>query len=333
MIFKYLFPFLAVLGMGFAIVTAVNGSKTIPPAQPAVDPTVMLFESSVAGAGIVEANTENITIGTQVAGVVSNVYVSVGSKVKAGAPLFKIDDRDLSAQLLVKKAALKVAESGINVAKATLADLKRQLALAESISDKRAISVEDLDKRRYAVRVAMAKMVQARAEIALSRSQVMEVETNLQRLTVCAPCDGMALQVKIHVGEFAQAGALQTPLILFGNVEPLCVRVDIDEDDAWRVRPEAPAAAFLRGNREIKVPLRFRHFEPYVIPKKSLTGSSVERVDTRVLQVVYTIERTDLPIFIGQQMDMFIESVERPSTSYTSASTKEKPSEASGVKQ
>ena len=214
MIFKYLLPFLAVLGMGFAIVTVVNGSKTIPPAQPVVDPTVMLFESSVAGAGIVEANTENIAIGTLVAGVVSNVYVSMGSKVKAGDPLFKIDDRDLSAQLLVKKAALKVAGSGVNVAKATLSDLKRQLALAESISDKRAISVEDLDKRRYAVRVAMAKMVQARAEIVSSRSQVMETETSLQRLTVCAPCDGMALQVKIHVGEFAQAGVLQTPLIL-----------------------------------------------------------------------------------------------------------------------
>lgn len=331
MIFKYLLPFLAVLGIGFAIVTVVSGSKTIPPAQPVVDPTVMLFESSVAGAGIVEANTENIAIGTLVAGVVSNVYVSVGSKVKAGDPLFKIDDRDLSAQLLVKKAALKVAESGVNVAKATLADLKRQLALAESISDKRAISVEDLDKRRYAVRVAMAKMVQARAEIVSSRSQVMETETSLQRLTVCAPCDGMALQVKIHVGEFAQAGVLQTPLILFGNVEPLCVRVDIDEDDAWRVRPEAPATAFLRGNREIKVPLKFRHFEPYVIPKKSLTGSSVERVDTRVLQVVYTIEHADMPIFIGQQMDVFIESVERPSASYTSSG--EKQSEAAGVKQ
>ena len=333
MIFKYLLPFLSVLGMGFAIVTVVNGSKTIPSAQPVVDPTVPLFESSVAGAGIIEANTENIAIGTLVAGVVSNVYISVGSKVKAGDPLFKIDDRDLSAQLLVKKAALKVAESAVNVAKATLADLKRQLALAESISDKRAISVEDLDKRRYAVRIAMAKLAQARAEIISSRSQVLEVETNLQRLTVCAPCDGVALQVKIHVGEFAQAGALQTPLILFGNVEPLCGRVDIDEDDAWRVRPEAPAAAFLRGNRKIKVPLRFRHFEPYVIPKKSLTGSSVERVDTRVLQAVYTIERADLPVFIGQQMDVFIESVARPPAAYSSASTKERQPEASGVKQ
>ena len=104
-----------------------------------------------------------------------------------------------------------MAESGINVAKATLADLKRQLALAESISDKRAISVEDLDKRRYAVRVAMAKMVQARAEIVSSRSQVMEVETNLQRLTVCAPCDGMALQVKIHVGNLPRRAPCRRP--------------------------------------------------------------------------------------------------------------------------
>lgn len=331
MIFKYLLPVLAVFGMGFTILTVVNGSKTIPSALPVVDPTVALFDSSVAGAGIVEANTENIAIGTLVAGVVSDVYVSVGSKVKARGLLFKIDDRDLTAQLMVRKAALKVAESSVNVAKATLADLKRQLALAESISDKRAISVEDLDKRRYAVRVAMAKLAQARAEIVSSRSQVMETETNLQRLTVCAPCDGVALQVKIHVGEFAQASATQTPLILFGNVEPLCVRVDIDEDDAWRVRPEAPATAFLRGNREIKTPLKFRHFEPYVTPKKSLTGSSVERVDTRVLQAVYSIERADLPIYIGQQMDVFIESVERPSASYTTS--KEKQAEATGVRQ
>ena len=38
---------------------------------------------------------------------------------------------------------------------------------------------------------------------------------------------------------------LATPLLLLGNVEPLHVRVDVDENDAWRVRPEAPAVAFV----------------------------------------------------------------------------------------
>jgi HlyD family secretion protein len=45
-----------------------------------------------------------------------------------------------------------------------------------------------------------------------------------------------------------------------------------------------------------------------VIPKKSLTGDSTERVDTRVLQVLYTFDPGDKPIYLGQQMDVFIET-------------------------
>src|SRR3972149_3030694 len=90
MITKYLLPVLAVFGLGFAILTVINGSKTIPPAQPFVDPAAPPFKSSVAGTGIVEANTENIAIGTLVPGVVSEIFVSVGSEVKAGDSLVRL---------------------------------------------------------------------------------------------------------------------------------------------------------------------------------------------------------------------------------------------------
>ena len=308
MITKYLLPVLAVLGLGFAVLTVVNSSKTIPAAQPFVDPAAPPFKSSVAGTGIVEANTENIAIGTLVPGVISKIYAPVGSKVKAGDPLFKLDDRDLIAQLTIRQAALHVANTNVKVAKASLSDVKNQLALAESITDKRAISVEELDRRRYAVQIAKAKLAQAKADVISAKAQIKETETNLDRIIVRAPVDGEVLQLKIHPGEFAPAGVTQTPLILFGNVKPLNVRVDVDENDAWRVRADAPAVAFLRGNREIKTNLKFVRFEPYIVPKKSLTGDSIERVDTRVLQVIYNIAQTDLPIFAGQQMDVYIES-------------------------
>ena len=68
--------------------------------------------------------------------------------------------------------------------------------------------------------------------------------------------------------------------------------------------------AFLRGNREIQTPLKFVRFEPFIVPKKSLTGDSVERVDTRVLQVIYSIERKDLQVFAGQQMDIYIDAAD-----------------------
>ncbi len=63
-----------------------------------------------------------------------------------------------------------------------------------------------------------------------------------------------------------------------------------------------------RGNGSLKIPLEFVRFEPYVIPKKSLTGDSTERVDTRVLQVIYRVKDQNAPLHVGQQMDVYIEA-------------------------
>jgi HlyD family secretion protein len=297
MIRKFVLPALAVVGLGVAIFTVVTGSKATVPAPAVADPARPPYHAFVAGSGIVEASTENIAIGTELPGVVSKIYVQIGSRVKAGDPLFTIDDRAQRAVLATRQASVQVAE-------AQLADSKNQLALAESITDKRAMSVEERDKRRFATQKSEAQLAQARAEFK-------SIETDLERLTVRAPVDGQILQLKVHLGEFAPTGVLATPLILLGNVDRLCVRVDVDENDAWRVRNGAPATGNLRGNKDIKTQLEFVRFEPYVVPKKSLTGDSSERVDTRVLQVIYGFERGELPIYVGQQMDVFIDAAEQ----------------------
>ena len=63
-----------------------------------------------------------------------------------------------------------------------------------------------------------------------------------------------------------------------------------------------------RGNGSLRIPLDFVRFEPYVIPKKSLTGDSTERVDTRVLQVIYRVKDQNDSLYVGQQMDVYIEA-------------------------
>jgi hypothetical protein len=86
------------------------------------------------------------------------------------------------------------------------------------------------------------------------------------------------------------------------------VRVDIDEYDIPRFQPEAPAQATLKGQPDASFPLRFMRIEPYVVPKKSLTGDNTERVDTRVLQVIYAIDAGNRRLFVGQQLDVFIDA-------------------------
>ena len=86
------------------------------------------------------------------------------------------------------------------------------------------------------------------------------------------------------------------------------MRADVDESDAWRVQPGSGAVAHLRGNSQITFALEFVRFEPYVIPKKSLTGDAAERVDTRVLQVIYRFRDPKDAVYDGQQMDVYIEN-------------------------
>jgi multidrug efflux pump subunit AcrA (membrane-fusion protein) len=343
---KKTLPLVALLALLFAVgaVIAMKPERAAEP--PPFPPPTADFTSAVGAVGLVEASTENITISTAVPGLVTAVYVQAGDHVRAGQKLFSLDDRDWQAELRVRQDEARVArnqlerlermprreeippaEAHVHEAEAILADALVQLKLIESVTDRRAIRDEDLQRRREAVKAAEARREQARtelallkagawkedlqvaaAQLALAEARVKRVETEIERLTMRAPIDGVVLQSNVRLGQYAQVGPLATPLMILGGIRPLHLRVDVDEHDSWRVRPGARAVASPRGNGSLKIPLEFVRFEPYVIPKKSLTGDSTERVDTRVLQVIYRVVENDTPVHVGQQMDVFIEA-------------------------
>jgi len=346
MITRILLPLLALAGLVFAIALTAQGARPLPVAVPLAEPAQADFAAWVAGAGLIEARSENIALGTPVSGLVTAVRAHVGDHVRAGDVLFALDDRSLQAQLGVRRAELSAAraalelleqrprpedlppaEARVSAARAVAADARRQLEMAQAVSDARAVSAELLTSRVHAAEHAEAdlaaaeaelarlragawapELARAQADVAIAEARVAEVETELSRLSVTAPLDGEVLQSNVRPGEFAVAGPSDPPLMLLGDVSRLHVRVNVDENDAWRVRPGARAQAFARGNRQLGVPLDFVRAEPYVVPKVSLTGEASERVDTRVLQVLYAFDRGDLPLYVGQQMDVFIEA-------------------------
>jgi HlyD family secretion protein len=305
---RLIFPSLGIVAALWAAYSVVRTQPSRAQTDPPLPPAVSEFADTVAAVGLVEASTENIVIGTPLAGVVARVFVTAGQSVKQSEPLFELDVRELRASLGVRQHAVDVARASAGVAEARIADLERQLAFVERLVDQRAVSAEEVARRRSAVETAWAELEQARTEIAAAESQVNAVKVDLDRSVVRAPLAAEVLQVRVRVGEFAPAAATATPLILLGRSKPLHVRVDVDEHEAWRVRHGSPAVGHVRGNPDLKSPLRFVRFEPFVVPKRSLTGDTTERVDTRVLQVIYRVDRNDVPLFVGQQLDVFIEA-------------------------
>lgn len=283
---------LAALGILFCLVLIKRIAMTQAPPPPPEAPAVNPYARAIAASGIVEALEENVLLGAPAAGLVTKIYVIVEDKVKKGDPLFKLDTRELEADLLVQRA-------DIDVEKASVERLKDQLARLESVKDPRAISVDEVKTRRNDVTVAESQLTR-------SIEQVKKTEALIERLTVRAPRDGVIIQIDLREGEYVQPN--QTGIVL-GNLDKMEVRLDIDEQNASRFDPTQPAYAYPKNNTDLKIPLKFDHIEPYVIPKKSLTGATDERVDTRVLQVIYTFEEPkDFNIYVGQQVDAFIQA-------------------------
>jgi len=345
MFIKYVIPVVSLCLLVFAVSFVTSSQKELPAAKPVVEPARSPFPATVAAAGMVEPEFEDISIGSPVPGIVQEVFVKVDDEVQKGTPLFRLDDRQLKSELLARQAALRASQAEVlrldkqprkeqipvtaaqvREAEANLDDQRDQFARIEELYKKRVASEQEYTTRRQALRMAESQLAKTKAEMELlvagawqydkevaqsaveeAKAQIQMVETELDRLMVRALADGTVLQVKIRPGEYVGTPPSQ-PLIILGSVKQLHVRADIDENDIPRFVPGNPAKASVRGNPQMSFPLRFVRTEPYVVPKRSLTGQNTERVDTRVLQVIYAIDHGDEPLYVGQQLEIYVDA-------------------------
>lgn len=339
---KYLLPLFGAAMLVFAIYHAVRANQTPRHAEPLTEPARSPFRTAIAGTGLVEPQTENIAIGSHHSGVVDQVMVKVGDPVRKGVtPLFRLDDRMHRAELSTRQANLKAAQAQLErlrsmprpeeipPAEARLREAQANLADQEDHYNRTAklgsdaISGVELVKRKQTMEMAREQVRRAEADLSLlkagawdadllvaeaavaqAQALLQQTKTELERLEVRASVDGEVLQVNVRPGEFVGTQSGQA-LLVIGSVAKH-IRVDIDENDLARFRPGLMATARRRGDSTVAIPLTFVRVEPYVVPKRSLAGGTKERVDTRVLQVIYAVNSSDSPLFVGQQVDVFL---------------------------
>lgn len=304
-IFFWILLIVAVVGAVSAIRLVLDSRKPTTAAVIVAEPPRAPFPKSIGARGLVESVDENVRIAPAVAAVVMEVPVTVGQAVKKGDLLIQQDSREAEAMVAAQSSEISALRALVEEAEIALADKRDRLDRIEKM--KTAASEDERQRTQFAARAAEAQLASTKAKIATSEAQLARMKVQLELLAVRALRDGVVLQVNIRPGEFASP-ASRDPALLIGKNE-LQIRADIDEDNASRFRREMPARAYIKGRRDIEIALRFSRIEPYIVPKKSLTGESGERVDTRVLQVIYQFDRPKgAEIFVGQQMDVFIDA-------------------------
>jgi len=326
---RLILPAIAVAGALFSAWHVVGQAGTParidPPAAPPQNP----FIAAVAGLGEVEPSSELVAVATELSGVVSAVLVRAGQAVAAGDRLFTLDDRSYQALLAQAEAELAQARASLQEARANRAAALAERERAGADAARFATLVRQdfaASRQRYETALADARKAEAQVSLADARIAAAEAQAgralaataraqvDLDRTVIRAPIAGQVLRVNIRAGEFAQAGPLEQPLVAMGVVEPLHVRLAVDEADAWRLAGDASARAFLRGDGSRSAPVTFVRIEPQARAKRFLSNAPGERTDTRVIEVLYRLEPGALPVQVGQMLDVFVAAAPRGAT-------------------
>lgn len=308
-LFRRVSFYLAVLGIAgmVAFVLRLQAASSEPILAPPHAPPSKPFARAIGASGLVESRRENTLLGVPVAGLVKTVRVAVWDRVEKGAPLLELDDRELLAALITQRAQVTVAEAQVLTARAGVQRVQDSLARMERLREGNVASAESLETVANEKKVVEAQLVAAEAQREATRAVVGQSEAVLARLVVRAPISGTILQVNVRAGEFVSNTSATAPIVL-GDIDEVQVRADVDEQLAPRVKTGAKAVGYLKGDTARPIEMEFVRIEPFVVPKRSLTGASVERVDTRVLQVIYRFPNSNArSVYVGQQLDLFIE--------------------------
>jgi hypothetical protein len=302
---KRLTFYLALAGIIAVTLLVFRLRQSGPVPQPLVPPPQSPYADSIGGRGLVESVNENVRIAPATSALIRDVTVKVGSRVSQGDILFSMDDREARSAVQVAQAQVAVLEAQVVTSQTILADRRDQLDRTTRLRQKNVSSEDEAKRNLFAWQVADHQLQSTIADLDLARARLADALVRLEQLTIRAPRDGTVLQVNIRPGEYVMVNAAE-PSILLGDISQLQLRVDVDESDAPSIREGCAGIAFLKGTRDKSVPLEFVRIDPYILPKKSLSGESTERVDTRVLQVIFRFKNPDFPVYVGQQMDVFI---------------------------
>ena len=308
---RQVLPIIAVIAVGFAAVYVVGNLPDRETTEPAVQPPKATGDLAnaprVAGAGLVEPASEIIDIGAALSGLVTDLRVAPGDRVEKGQPLFLVDDRAARAALAEAGAAIAEARAAIAEASAAQKTARQQLDLYHQLDDPAAVSRAEVIRAEGEDAAATSRLGLARARLNAAQARAASTRTEIERLIVRAPIAGEILGVNIRPGEFVstQGGGNAAPFIQMGVTDPLHIRVDIDESEVARVNLGADATVSPRGAADIRVKAKFVRAEPLVVPKRSLTNSAAERVDVRVMQLIYALPPSEA-FRVGQQVDAFI---------------------------
>lgn len=189
------------------------------------------IQNSITATGTIEAVT-SVTVGTQVSGIVSKLFVDYNSEVKKGQVIAELDKTNLMSTLNAAKANLLSAKANLQSAKATESYQLSNYNRYKTLYDKGLVSADDYESARLSYEQAREQANSARQNVTSAQEEVQRAQTNLGYATITSPIDGVVISKSVEEGQTV-AASFSTPELftIAKDLTNMQVIADVDEAD------------------------------------------------------------------------------------------------------
>jgi HlyD family secretion protein len=231
-----------------------------------------------------------VTVGSELSGIVDSVDVDYNDHVTAGQVLARLDTTKLEAQLASSEAGAVSARAGVAQAKATVAETSAALNRTRTLQAKGIVTQRDLDTAEAAYSRAVAAEQVSEAQLKVAEADVTSRRTDVAKATIVSPIAGIVLKRDVDPGQTV-AASLQAP-VLFTIAEDLTqmhLVVDVDEADAAQVAEGQTATFTVAAHPDRTFPATVRQVRYF--------PNTVNNVVT--YQAVLAVDNSDLALRPG----------------------------------
>lgn len=285
-----------VLAMLAVWAVATNPFQSLANQQPLPDWTPP-YKHFVSGQGVITPAPNLIPLRPAESGQVVKTFVKVGDTVKQGQPLLQLNIQDLLADKLQLQATLSTA---LAEEKSSQNDYSYYRQIYHKDGGK-FISKQDFTRAKNLLNIAHKKVSEKQTAL-----QALQIRIN--RRTLKASFTGQLIRFSVYPGMWLRTDETPPDEIVIAPNRPLQLIVELNQFDIIHFSKTAPAIAWLPNRPKQKISLQFNHIELIVQAKTLTSGRSTELTDTRVITLVYDIMPTQLPLYTGEQFDVFIKA-------------------------
>lgn len=194
------------------------------------------IQSSITATGTIEPVT-SVTVGTQVSGIVSKLYVDYNSVVKKGQVIAELDKSNLMSQLNSAKANLQQMQANLRKAQEDLAYQHANFNRYKTLYNKGLVSANDFETARLSYQTASQSVSSVRQQVNAAQEEVKRAQTNLGYATITSPIDGIVLSKSVEEGQTV-AASFSTPELftIAQDLTNMQVVANVDEADIGGVK-------------------------------------------------------------------------------------------------